>query len=83
MQHSSLTFQGTEEDSVVLCTKDRTYDISEAETSNSYLLVPKLNLSQQTNVDTNRIIKAYNICGIFHTYYEVCKVDVNQYSKKV
>lgn len=67
----SLTFQGTEEDSVVLCTKDRTYDISEAETSNSYLLVPRLNLSQEINVDTDRIIKAYNICGIFHTYYEV------------
>ncbi|KAK1126333.1 hypothetical protein K0M31_004960 [Melipona bicolor] len=67
----SLTFQGTEEDLVVLCTKCRTYDIKEAETSNSFLLVPKLNLSEQSNVDTNRTIEACNISGIFHTYYEV------------
>lgn len=33
--------------------------------------MPRLNLSGQTNVDTSRIIKDYNICGIFHTYYEV------------
>ncbi|XP_043529668.1 sister chromatid cohesion protein DCC1 isoform X2 [Frieseomelitta varia] len=67
----SLTFQGTEEDLVVLCTKHRTYDIKEAGTSNSYLLVPKLSLSEQSNVDTNRTIEAHNISGIFHTYYEV------------
>ncbi|XP_076239631.1 sister chromatid cohesion protein DCC1 isoform X1 [Calliopsis andreniformis] len=31
----SLMFQGNKEDSVVLCTKTRTYDVKEAETSNS------------------------------------------------
>ncbi|XP_017765608.1 PREDICTED: sister chromatid cohesion protein DCC1-like, partial [Eufriesea mexicana] len=71
----SLTFQGNKQDYAVLCTKNRTYDIKEAEISNSCMLVPKLNLFDQTNVDTNRIMKVCNISGIFHTYYEVreCK----------
>ncbi|KOC69042.1 Sister chromatid cohesion protein DCC1, partial [Habropoda laboriosa] len=68
----SLTFQGNKEDTVVLCTKNQTYDIKEAETSNSCMLVPNLNLFEQTKVDANdRIVKAYNISGVFHTYYEV------------
>ncbi|CAL7934603.1 unnamed protein product [Xylocopa violacea] len=68
----SLKFQGDKQDSVVLCTKNRTYNVIEAETSNSYLLIKKLDLFQQTNVDTNDwIIKDRNISGIFHTYYEV------------
>ncbi|XP_076296827.1 sister chromatid cohesion protein DCC1 [Lasioglossum baleicum] len=73
----SLTFQGNKEDSVVICTKCRTYDIKEAETSNSCLLVPNLNLFKQTNVPAtnDRVTKDYNISGVFHTYYEVkeCK----------
>ncbi|XP_043802214.1 sister chromatid cohesion protein DCC1 [Apis laboriosa] len=71
----SLTFQGNKKDFAVLCTRNRTYDIREAGTSNSCLLVPKLNLFEQTKVNTDRIIKYYNICGIFHTYYETkeCK----------
>ncbi|XP_031829296.1 sister chromatid cohesion protein DCC1 [Nomia melanderi] len=68
----SLTFQGNKKDSVVLCTKNKTYDIKEAETSNSCLVVPNLNLFEQTNIDTNeRIMKNYNISGVFHRYYEV------------
>lgn len=65
-------FQGNEQDSVVLCTKNKTYDVKEAGTSNSCLLVPNLNLFGQTSTDTDdRVIKARNILGVFHTYYEV------------
>ncbi|CAK9821068.1 Sister chromatid cohesion protein DCC1 [Anthophora plagiata] len=68
----SLTFQGNKQDSVVLCTKSQTYDVKEAETSNSCILVPNLSLSEQTEVVANdRITKVYNISGVFHTYYEV------------
>ncbi|XP_076672058.1 sister chromatid cohesion protein DCC1 isoform X1 [Andrena cerasifolii] len=68
----SLMFQGNEHDSVVLCTKNRTYDVKEAGTSNSCLLVPNLNLIGQTSTDADdRVIKARNILGVFHTYYEV------------
>ncbi|XP_076174596.1 sister chromatid cohesion protein DCC1 [Ptiloglossa arizonensis] len=68
----SLTFQGNKQDYVVLCSKSRTYDIKEAGTSNSCMLVPNLNLFKQTNVCSNdRVIRTHNILGIFHTYYEV------------
>lgn len=78
MQHFSLTFQGNKKDFAVLCTQNRTYDIREAGTSNSCLLIPKLNLFEQTKVNTDRIIKYYNVCGIFHTYYEVKKFQNKQ-----
>ncbi|XP_003708453.1 sister chromatid cohesion protein DCC1 isoform X1 [Megachile rotundata] len=71
-----LTFQGNEEDSVVLCTKNRTYDVKESETSNSCLLVPNASMFEKTKLHTGgRIIKDNNILGIFHTYFEVkeCK----------
>lgn len=72
MHDFSLMFKGNKQDSVVLCTESRTYDVLEAETSNSCLLVPNLNLSEKTSTGTNdRVIKSYNISGIFHTYYEV------------
>ncbi|CAK9830357.1 Sister chromatid cohesion protein DCC1 [Anthophora retusa] len=68
----SLTFQGNKQDSVVLCTKSQTYDVKEAETSNSCILVPNLSLSEQTKVVANdRITEVYHISGVFHTYYEV------------
>ena len=68
----SLMFQGIEQDSVVLCTTNRTYDVKEAGTSNSCLLIQNLNLFEQTSTDTDdRVIKARNILGVFHTYYEV------------
>nr|XP_034174267.1 sister chromatid cohesion protein DCC1 isoform X1 [Osmia lignaria] len=73
----SLTFQGKEEDSVALCTKNRTYDVKETETSNSYLLVPNTNMFENTD---GRIIKHNNVLGIFHIYYEVteCKPKVEK-----
>ncbi|XP_053980276.1 sister chromatid cohesion protein DCC1 isoform X1 [Hylaeus volcanicus] len=71
-QGDSLMFQGNKQDSAVLCTKSRTYDIKEAETSNSCMLVPNLNVSNQASTCTNgRIIRTHNISGVFHTYYEV------------
>jgi len=35
-------FKGDKNESAVLCTKTKTYDVKEAETSNSILLLPKL-----------------------------------------
>ncbi|XP_017877967.1 sister chromatid cohesion protein DCC1 isoform X2 [Ceratina calcarata] len=67
----SLKFQGCKNDTVVLCTKNRTYDVKEVEISNSLMLTPNLELSEQTNVDTpDRTMKVLNISGIFHTYFE-------------
>lgn len=46
-----MAFIGDPEESVVLCTRDRTYDVKEAETSNSLLLVPDLLFAASTGLD--------------------------------
>lgn len=37
-----MVFKGGKEESAVLCTETKTYDVKEAETSNSILLLPEL-----------------------------------------
>lgn len=37
-----MVFKGDREESAVLCTENKTYDVKEAETSNSILLLPEL-----------------------------------------
>jgi len=37
-----VVFKGDHKESAVLCTKTKTYDVKEAETSNSILLLPEL-----------------------------------------
>ncbi|XP_013149485.1 PREDICTED: sister chromatid cohesion protein DCC1 [Papilio polytes] len=39
---NNLVFKGDLDENVVLCTEDKSYDVKEAETSNSLLLVPNL-----------------------------------------
>lgn len=38
----SVVFKGDKKESAVLCTETKTYDVKEAETSNSILLLPEL-----------------------------------------
>ncbi|CAH2057124.1 unnamed protein product, partial [Iphiclides podalirius] len=47
----SLVFKGHPDENVVLCTEDKTYDVKEAETSNSLLLVPNLLYAALTGGD--------------------------------
>lgn len=37
-----MVFKGDQKESAVLCTETKTYDVKEAETSNSILLLPEL-----------------------------------------
>nr|XP_033342542.1 sister chromatid cohesion protein DCC1 [Megalopta genalis] len=73
----SLTFQGTKNDSVMLCTRNKTYSVTEIETSNSCLILPNLNLFKDVNVPAinDRIMRNCDISGIFNAYFEVeqCK----------
>lgn len=46
-----LMFVGDPDESVVLCTSDKTYDVKEAETSNSLLLVPDLLFAASTGIN--------------------------------
>lgn len=46
-----MLFSGDPDENVVLCTNNKTYDVKEAETSNSLLLVPDLLFAASTGVD--------------------------------
>ena len=42
-----LIFRGSDNEKAVLCSDDKTYEVKEAETSNSLLLVPSLKLPEE------------------------------------
>lgn len=48
-QGQVLSFKGGLSEKIVLCTENRTYDVKEAEISNSLLLIPDLKSAQQTS----------------------------------
>ena len=41
-----LTFRGEDDESVVLCSNNKTYDVKDAETSNSLLIMNELSLAE-------------------------------------
>jgi len=57
----------------MLCTQTRTYEIREAEISNSWLLVPNLKMGKETDIKevTERTVERHNVKKIFNSYYEV------------
>lgn len=48
----SVVFKGDKNESAVLCTETKTYDVKEAETSNSILLLPELTFPVEESNDT-------------------------------
>ncbi|XP_012530645.1 sister chromatid cohesion protein DCC1 isoform X2 [Monomorium pharaonis] len=67
-----VSFRGNKRDNATLCTQTRTYEIREAEISNSWLLVPNLKLSKATDKKVaDRIVEKRNVKKIFNSYYEV------------
>ncbi|CAG5055274.1 unnamed protein product [Parnassius apollo] len=48
---NGLVFKGDPDENVVMCTENKTYDVKEAETSNSLLLVPDLLYAASTGGD--------------------------------
>lgn len=45
-----MVFRGEKDESAVMCTKNRTYEVKTAETSNSLALVPEILWSNDTNI---------------------------------
>lgn len=69
-----LTFRGQEQDSLVLCTQDQTFDVKEAETSNSLLIMDRLefpNQSDSTKAVQTRHVGQSSVLGVFHRYLEL------------
>lgn len=63
-----LLIKGSDDENAVLCTKDKTYDLLECETSNSLLLVNGLRFPADIKSAEQRQILDVTITGIFHTY---------------
>lgn len=50
-----MAFKGESKESVVLCTETKTYDVKEAETSNSILLLPDLTFPDKESNESELI----------------------------
>ena len=69
-----LTIRGDETENAVMCSRDKTYDIKEAETSNSLLLVPSIVLPETISKSGSRSISCSSVTGIFHKYLELIEI---------
>jgi sister chromatid cohesion protein DCC1 len=62
---SSLIFRGTKDENAVLCTHNQTYDVKEAETSNSLLLLPDLRWPAQVADQTGRFLEEKQVVDFY------------------
>ncbi|XP_073986609.1 sister chromatid cohesion protein DCC1 [Rhodnius prolixus] len=70
-----VKFKGEANDKAVLCTNNQTYEVKEAETSNSLLLIPSMKFVDEIPaVKSERQLEVKEIVDIFHDYYEIKKI---------
>lgn len=76
----SGVLRGDPEDGAVFCTKGKTYEVREAETSNSLVLVPQLSFADSLEKSGERKIQNSQVCGIHYTYLELrpCKPRIQK-----
>ena len=70
-----MTIRGDLEENAVLCSSNKTFDIKEAETSNSLLLLDKVVLPD--NVDksqSTRSLASASVGGVFYKYLEILEI---------
>lgn len=53
-----VVFRGARTDKAVLCTDENTFEVKEAETSNSLLLLPKLKLAEESQSVDNGSLRS-------------------------
>nr|CAG4649512.1 EOG090X09TV [Scapholeberis mucronata]SVE93747.1 EOG090X09TV [Scapholeberis mucronata] len=66
-----LYIKGTEEAHAIICSNSSTFELKEAETSNSLLLMPALMNGKVIEETSTRKLKKQEVLGIYHTYYEM------------
>ncbi|KAK4315020.1 hypothetical protein Pmani_013724 [Petrolisthes manimaculis] len=78
-QGDSIVLRGDPEAGVVLCTNNKTYEVREAETSNSLVLVPQLALPSKDSTG-ERTLENCQVCSIHYKYLELrpCKPRVEK-----
>jgi len=65
-----LVIRGNKDDDTVLCSKNKTYELRAADTSNTLLLVPDLTAANVDCVSDEQIVDR-SVLSCFSTYYEV------------
>ncbi|XP_061175784.1 sister chromatid cohesion protein DCC1-like [Saccostrea echinata] len=78
-----VVIRGNSEDMAVLCTKTATFEMKEAEISNSMLIVPQLDIGQDLDDSGPQIIKVSKVTSVMNNYYELrpCKPKVSKLKK--
>jgi len=67
----TLYVKGGETENIVICSNDATFELKEAETSNSLLVMPSLLEASVVETCNGRKLKSQLVHGIYHTYYEM------------
>ncbi|KAJ1527032.1 hypothetical protein ONE63_008576 [Megalurothrips usitatus] len=71
-QGESLVLRGNKNDSAVMCTKSRTYEVKTAEISNSLALVPNILWNSDTKCSSDeRVLEEKEVLKVFYEYLEV------------
>ena len=70
-----LTIRGDNEENAVICSKDKTFDIKEAETSNSLLMLDTIVLPDKLDrTKSARSLRWSSVGGVFHKYLEIIEI---------
>jgi len=72
-----LTIRGDESENAVLCSSNKTFEIKEAETSNSLMMLDKVILPadiEKKNSDSGRRLGWSTVGGVFHKYVEIIEI---------
>lgn len=66
----TLYIKGDDDEDVCICTENRTFHVTEAETSNSLLLVENLKFNDDIDDGENRGFQKVEVKAVFHQYLE-------------
>lgn len=67
---NTLYIKGDDDEDVVICTENKTFNVTESETSNSLLLVDKLKMSNDIDDFDNRSFHKVEVRSIFYQYLD-------------
>ena len=71
----TLTIRGDETENAVICSKEKTFEIKEAETSNSLMLVDRVTLPDQVDKSvTDRRLGWSSVGSVIHKYIEIIEI---------
>jgi len=71
----TLTIRGDETENAVICSKEKTFEIKEAETSNSLMLVDRVTLPDKVDKSvTDRRLGWSSVGGVFQKYIEIIEI---------